>query len=60
MQTTESPPQLWDTRQTVDYLGLSVATVDAMLRRREIPGVKVASRWYVPVPRLIAVFEDDA
>jgi excisionase family DNA binding protein len=58
MIAESSPPQLWDTQKTAEYLGFTLATVDAMLRRGYLPGVKVGNRWFVPVARLAAIFDE--
>ncbi len=41
-------------KQTAELLGVSPSTVYEALYRKEIPGVKIGSKWIVPRPALPA------
>jgi excisionase family DNA binding protein len=47
-----SLPQLWTIDEAAAYLRRSPETVRLMLVRGEIPGVKLARRWFVNVDAL--------
>lgn len=50
-------PRVLHVAEVAAYLGVSEDTVRELIRRREIPGVKLGGRWMVRESSLAAVFE---
>jgi len=38
-------PQIMTIQDTADYLGLHMITIYRLLKKREIPGVKIGGQW---------------
>jgi excisionase family DNA binding protein len=52
-------PQLATPQEIADYLGVTVETVQRMLRRGDVPGTKLGGRWYVHLGHLAAQLDDE-
>lgn len=51
------PDRLLDVQELCEYLGLRPTRVREMLRKRELPGVKLGRRWLVRRKDLLAIFD---